>query len=179
MNTQEQITTYWRLWFDAIKAQDITKAVRCRRAIDVLTRQQNAARGTRYAQQATRRALAGLLPCLAVLAMMVGCTAQVDPATSPTAPATTDVCDRSAVDWDAAECVGITAQGTYAPDVRFVCPQADGTEWAARTATAEDGTKVVLYEHYVPWGGTGTPAAHIPNEQLCLETPDGQVLVRR
>lgn len=65
MNIQEQITQYWRLWFDAIKAQDITKAVRCRRAIDVLTRQQNATRGTRYSQRATARALSNILPCLA------------------------------------------------------------------------------------------------------------------
>lgn len=58
MTTQEQINQHWRNWFDGIKAQDIAKAVRSKRAIDVLSRQQNARR-------ATVRALSQILPCLA------------------------------------------------------------------------------------------------------------------
>ena len=60
MTTQQKIETYWRLWHEAIKAQDIAKAVRCKRAIDVLTLAQGA-----VAARAARRALSNVLPCLA------------------------------------------------------------------------------------------------------------------
>ena len=99
------------------------------------------------------------LGCL--LALLVGCAGQVVPP-----PAAEDYCDYTKVDWGAPDCTIVTAQGTYGDDLRYVCPQADGTEWELRVFTNFDGTHGSVHQRYTTYEGV-TP--HLVKQIVCIE----------
>lgn len=57
-------------------------------------------------------------------------------------------CDPHAAVWDSPTCTVVSAQGAYADDLRYVCPQPDGTEWSMRVVKRQDGGVAKYYERY-------------------------------
>lgn len=84
--------------------------------------------------------------------VLAGCVADASPGTEP------DPCDHTLVNWGAESCLLTTAQGPYAPSLRLVCPQEDGSEWEMRQSVAQDGSSVKTFFRYMPEPGTHSPA---------------------
>lgn len=104
---------------------------------------------------------------LVMLVMALGCWACVagpNPGTEQKPPP--DYCDPHAASWDNPGCTIVRAQGAFEDDLRYVCPQADGTEWEMRVVTAQNGDKVQFYHRYETYADG--PAAHIPTKTLCF-----------
>lgn len=98
--------------------------------------------------------------------LLQGCVAGVNTAKP------VDYCDVSAVDWGDPECTVVEAQGAFSPDYRYVCPQADGTEWELRVAHTEAGDDAKVYQRYKTSGG------HIIDSMLCIVALDGTIVTR-
>lgn len=98
---------------------------------------------------------------LLVALMLSSCVAGQNPGTPPP-----DYCDPHAASWDNPGCTIVRAQGAFEDDLRYVCPQADGTEWEMRVVTAQNGGKVQFYHRYETYADG--PAAHIPTKTLCF-----------